>query len=200
MEFPNALFLLETDLPILPKHVLGRSSRTSSESHAHMFESPLGSGPFKAVKNLSDQSLGDRRQSGLLSRQAEAGQGSIFRIVKQADAAQIALERGEVDFTAAPPEMIRDPGCAEPPARPASAVHAPHAQPVSHRSASTCAWTTGRTSGSVRPLRTRSIASDHRQSAGWQRRNVNSPIRHPMDQLQAQERLRLQPGQRPSNS
>ena len=33
----------------------------------------------------------------------------VYRIVKQADAAQIALERGEVDYTSAPPNVIRDP-------------------------------------------------------------------------------------------
>ncbi len=108
MEFPNALFLLETDLPILPKHVLGDVKPDELEKHANMFESPLGSGPFKAVKNLSDQ-------SSELAANPDFYRGKpkldkvVFRIVKQADAAQIALERGEVDFTAAPANVIRDP-------------------------------------------------------------------------------------------
>jgi peptide/nickel transport system substrate-binding protein len=108
MEFPNALFLLETDLPILPKHVLGDVKPDEIEKHANMFESPLGSGPFKAVKNLSDQ-------SSEIAANADFYRGKpkldkvVFRIVKQADAAQIALERGEVDFTAAPANIIRDP-------------------------------------------------------------------------------------------
>ncbi|HEY3058899.1 MAG TPA: ABC transporter substrate-binding protein [Chloroflexota bacterium] len=108
MEFPNALFLLETDLPILPKHALGTVKPDEIEKHANMFDSPLGSGPFKAVKNLSDQ-------SSEIAANAEFYRGKpkldrmVFRIVKQADAAQIALERGEVDFTAAPPNVIRDP-------------------------------------------------------------------------------------------
>jgi peptide/nickel transport system substrate-binding protein len=108
MEFPNALFLLETDLPILPKHVLGTVKPDELEKHANMFESPLGSGPFKAVKNLSDQSSEIAANPDFYRGKPKLDK-VIFRIVKQADAAQIALERGEVDFTAAPPNVIRDP-------------------------------------------------------------------------------------------
>jgi peptide/nickel transport system substrate-binding protein len=108
MEFPNALFLLETDLPILPKHVLGDVKPDELEKHANMFESPLGSGPFKAVKNLADQSSEIAANPDFYRGKPKLDK-MVFRIVKQADAAQIALERGEVDFTAAPPNVIRDP-------------------------------------------------------------------------------------------
>src|SRR5438874_4829872 len=108
MDFPNALFLLETDLPILPKHVLGDVKPDELEKHANMFESPLGSGPFKAVKNLADQSSEIAANPDFYRGKPKLDR-MVFRIVKQADAAEIALERGEVDFTAAPPNVIRDP-------------------------------------------------------------------------------------------
>ena len=108
MDFPNALFLLETDLPVLPKHVLGNVKPDELEKHPNMFESPLGSGPFKAVKNLSDQSSEIAANPDFYRGKPKLDK-IVFRIVKQADAAQIALERGEVDFTAAPPNLIRDP-------------------------------------------------------------------------------------------
>jgi peptide/nickel transport system substrate-binding protein len=108
MEFPNALFLLETDMPILPKHVLGSVKPDEIEKHPNMFESPLGSGPFKAVKNLSDQSSEIAANPDFYRGRPKLD-GMVFRIVSQADAAEIALERGEVDFTAAPPNVIRDP-------------------------------------------------------------------------------------------
>lgn len=105
MEFPTALFLVETDLAILPKHILGGVAPADLEKQPFMFDSPVGSGPFKAVKNLTDQ-------SSELAANADFYRGKpkldkiVFRIVKQADAAQIALERGEVDFNAAPSGSI----------------------------------------------------------------------------------------------
>jgi peptide/nickel transport system substrate-binding protein len=108
MDFPNALFMLETDLPVLPKHVLGSVKPDEIEKHPNMFESPLGSGPFKAVQNLSDQSSEIAANPDFYRGKPKLDK-MIFRIVKQADAAQIALQRGEVDFTSAPPNVIRDP-------------------------------------------------------------------------------------------
>src|SRR6266542_4940160 len=55
MDFPNALFPLEADLPILPMHVLGSIKPDELERQPQMFESPIGSGAFKAVKNIADQ-------------------------------------------------------------------------------------------------------------------------------------------------
>jgi peptide/nickel transport system substrate-binding protein len=105
MEFPNALFPIETDLAILPKHILGSVAPADLEKHPFMFESPVGSGPFKAVKNTSDVS-----SETVFNPDFYRGRPKLdrlnFRIVKQADAAQIALERGEVDFNAAPANFI----------------------------------------------------------------------------------------------
>ena len=39
MDFPNALFLLETDLPVLPKHMLGSVKPDELEKTRPMFES-----------------------------------------------------------------------------------------------------------------------------------------------------------------
>jgi len=108
MDFPNALFLLETDLPVLPKHILGSVKPDELEKHPNMFESPLGSGPFKAVKNLTDQSSEIAANPDFYRGKPKLDK-IVYRIVKQADAAQIALERGEVDYTSAPPNVIRDP-------------------------------------------------------------------------------------------
>ncbi|MBV9324802.1 MAG: ABC transporter substrate-binding protein [Chloroflexi bacterium] len=105
MEFPTALFLVETDLAILPKHILGSVAPADLEKHPFMFDSPIGSGPYKAVQNLTDQ-------SSELAANPDFYRGKpkidkiVYRIVKQADAAQIALERGEVDYNAAPSGSI----------------------------------------------------------------------------------------------
>jgi peptide/nickel transport system substrate-binding protein len=108
MDFPNALFLLEADLAILPKHVLGNVKPDELEKHPFMFESPLGSGAFKAVKNLSDQSS-EMEANPEFYRGRPKLDRINFRIVKQAEAAQIALERGELDFTSAPSNFISAP-------------------------------------------------------------------------------------------
>jgi peptide/nickel transport system substrate-binding protein len=101
MEFPNALFLLETDLAVLPKHILGSVAPADLEKNPFMFDSPLGSGPFKAVKNLTDQSSETAANPDFYRGRPKLD-AIIFRINKQADAAGIALQRGEVDFNAAP--------------------------------------------------------------------------------------------------
>jgi peptide/nickel transport system substrate-binding protein len=105
MEFPNALFLIETDLAIMPKHILGTVAPADLEKHPFMFESPVGSGPFKAVKNTSDVSSEVAANPDFYRGRPRLDK-ITFRIVKQADAAQIALERGEVDFNAAPTNFI----------------------------------------------------------------------------------------------
>ena len=112
MEFPNALFLIETDLPILPKHILGSVRPDELEKHPFMFESPLGSGPFKAVKNTSDVSSETQANPDFYRGRPKLERVN-FRIVRQAEAAQIALERGEVDFTSAPSNFIRAPDALE---------------------------------------------------------------------------------------
>jgi len=108
MDFPNALFLLEADLAILPKHVLGNVKPDELEKHPFMFESPLGSGAFKAVRNLSDQSSEMEANPDFYRGRPKLDRIN-FRIVKQAEAAQIALERGELDFTSAPSNFISAP-------------------------------------------------------------------------------------------
>ena len=105
MEFPNALFLVETDLAVLPKHILGNVAPADLEKHPFMFDAPIGSGPFKAVKNLTDQSSEIAANPDFYRGKPKLDK-IVFRIVKQADAAQIALERGEVDFNAAPSGSI----------------------------------------------------------------------------------------------
>ena len=106
-EFPNALFPLEADLPILPKHILGAVQPDELERHAQMFESPIGSGPFKAVKNLADQ-YSEVAANPDFYRGKPKLDGMTFRIVSTEDGLGIALERGDVDFTASP-QMIRTP-------------------------------------------------------------------------------------------
>jgi peptide/nickel transport system substrate-binding protein len=108
MEFPNALFLLETDFPILPKHVFGTVKPDEIEKHANMFESPMGSGPFKAVRNLSDQ-FSELAANPDFYRGRPKLDKIVYRIIKQEDAAQIAFERGEVDFTAGPSNFVKTP-------------------------------------------------------------------------------------------
>lgn len=98
-EFPNALFLIEADLPILPKHVLERVPPAEIEKHPIMFDAPLGSGAFKAVRNVADQ-YSEVEANPDFYRGRPKLDKLVWRIVKQLDAAQIAIERGEVDFTA----------------------------------------------------------------------------------------------------
>src|SRR5258708_40105372 len=101
MYFPKELFLLETDLPVLPKHVLGSVKPDELEKHPNMFESPLCSGPIKTVKNLTDQSSEIAANPDFYRGKPKLDK-ILYRIVKQADAAQIALERDEGCFNSAP--------------------------------------------------------------------------------------------------
>src|SRR5207244_11967640 len=105
---PNAPVPRSTSLPVLPQHSLGSVKPDELEKHPNMFESPLGSGPFKAVKNLTDQASEIAANPDFYRGKPKLDK-IVYRIVKQADAAQIALERGEVDYTSAPPNVIRDP-------------------------------------------------------------------------------------------
>jgi peptide/nickel transport system substrate-binding protein len=106
-EFPNALFPLEADLPILPKHILGSVAPDELERHAQMFENPIGSGPFKAVKNAADQ-YSEVAANPDFYRGKPKLDGMTFRIISTEDGLAIALERADVDFTASP-QMIRTP-------------------------------------------------------------------------------------------
>jgi peptide/nickel transport system substrate-binding protein len=105
MAFPNALFPIESDLALLPKHILGTVKPDELEKHPFMFDSPVGSGPFKAVKNTTDVSSETMANPDFYRGRPKLDKVN-FRIVKQADAAQIALERGEVDFNSAPVNFI----------------------------------------------------------------------------------------------
>src|SRR5262249_5351101 len=100
-------FPLEADLPIMPKHILGSVKPDELERHAQMFDNPIGSGPFKAVKNLADQYSEVAANSDFYRGKPKLD-GMIFRIVGTEDAMSIALERGDVDFTANP-QTIRTP-------------------------------------------------------------------------------------------
>ena len=106
-EFPNALFPLEADLPILPKHILGAIKPDELERQAQMFDAPVGSGAFSAVKNLADQ-YSEVGANPNFYRGKPKLDRIVFRIITTEDALAIALERGEVDFTANP-QMIRTP-------------------------------------------------------------------------------------------
>jgi peptide/nickel transport system substrate-binding protein len=106
-EFPNALFPLEADLPILPKHLLGTVKPDELERQAQMFDAPVGSGPFTAVKNLADQ-FSEVAANPDFYRGKPKLDRMVFRIISTEDAMAIGLERGEVDFTASP-QLIRTP-------------------------------------------------------------------------------------------
>jgi peptide/nickel transport system substrate-binding protein len=105
MDFPNALFPIEADLAILPKHILASVKPDELEKHPFVFDSPLGSGPFKAVKNTTDVSSETMANPDFYRGKPKLDRVN-YRIVKQADAAQIALQRGEVDFNSAPVNFI----------------------------------------------------------------------------------------------
>jgi peptide/nickel transport system substrate-binding protein len=105
MAFPNALFPIEADLAILPKHILSSVKPDELEKHPFVFDSPMGSGPFKAVKNTTDVSSETMANPDFFRGKPKLDRVN-YRIVKQADAAQIALERGEVDFNSAPVNFI----------------------------------------------------------------------------------------------
>jgi len=107
MDFPNALFPLEADLPILPMHVLGSIKPDELERQPQMFESPIGSGAFKAVKNIADQ-YSEVAANPDFYRGRPRLDGMTFRISSSEDTLAIGLERGELDFTASP-QMIRTP-------------------------------------------------------------------------------------------
>jgi peptide/nickel transport system substrate-binding protein len=77
------------------------------ERHAQMFDNPIGSGAFKAVKNLADQYSEVTANADFYRGQPKLD-GMIFRIVGTEDGLAIALERGDVDLTANP-QMIRTP-------------------------------------------------------------------------------------------
>jgi peptide/nickel transport system substrate-binding protein len=106
-EFPNALFPLEADLPILPKHILGSVKPDELERQAQMFDAPVGSGPFSAVKNLADQ-YSEVAANPDFYRGKPKLDRMVFRIIGTEDAMAIGLERGDVDFTASP-QLIRTP-------------------------------------------------------------------------------------------
>ncbi len=94
-EFPNILFLQLTDLPILPKHVLGDVAPAELANEKFFFDSPLGSGPFKFVNYVPDQRIEFEANPDYYFGRPNIDR-EILSIIKSPDAVQIALQRGEI--------------------------------------------------------------------------------------------------------
>ena len=99
MEFPTGLFLINCcdnpGLAILPEHILGQISPENLDQSAYFTEQVTGSGPFKFVKFASDQFIELEANPDYFFGRPKIDR-VVFRFIKSIDAAQIALQRGDI--------------------------------------------------------------------------------------------------------
>ncbi|MGH2457469.1 MAG: ABC transporter substrate-binding protein, partial [Chloroflexota bacterium] len=117
MEYPNVLFLNQTILSILPAHLLGSIAPADLGKNAFFSSAPVGSGPFKFVNYVPDQSIQvEPNQSDYIAK-PKINQ-IIFPIIVSPDTTQVAMERGEIQLpvfdggtatTALYKEFVADP-------------------------------------------------------------------------------------------
>lgn len=100
-EFPNALFMYQCCLPfapsILPQHILGKVKPSDFVKNPFFFEKPMGFGPWKFVKYVTDQYVELEANAEYYGGRPKLDK-MYCRIIKQPDTAEIAMERGDVLF------------------------------------------------------------------------------------------------------
>lgn len=102
-EFPNALFMYQCCLPfapsILPEHVLGSVKPADLQKNPFFFEKPMGFGPYRFVRYVTDQYVELAANPDYYFGRPKIDR-LFFRVIKQPDTAEIAMERGQVDYNA----------------------------------------------------------------------------------------------------
>lgn len=102
-EFPNALFMYQCCLPfapsILPEHVLSKVPVADLQKNPFFFEQPMGFGPYKFVRYVADQYVELQANADYYFGKPKIDR-VFFRVIKQPDTAEIAMERGQLDYNA----------------------------------------------------------------------------------------------------
>jgi peptide/nickel transport system substrate-binding protein len=93
--FPNILFLGQTNLQILPKHILGDVAPDKLANEKFFFDAPVGSGPYKFVSYVPDQRIEVVANDDYYFGRPNIDK-MVLKIIKSPDAIAIALQRGEV--------------------------------------------------------------------------------------------------------
>ncbi len=100
---PNAAFLANaTLLPILPRHAFGSAGLAEAKSHPFNLR-PFGTGPFRVAGRSEDAITFERSRT---SRRPPLLDQITVRSFATEQEAAAALERGEVDGLAHPPERV----------------------------------------------------------------------------------------------
>lgn len=97
MEFPNALFMYQTLLSILPKHILGSVTPKELSKHPFFTSAPIGAGPFKFVKWVPDQYI-EVQANPDYHFGAPKLDKIVYNIIKSPDTIDVAMGREEVDM------------------------------------------------------------------------------------------------------
>ncbi|MCH8206279.1 MAG: ABC transporter substrate-binding protein, partial [Chloroflexi bacterium] len=100
-EFPNGLFLINSSgqsrFAILPEHILGDVPPKELIQHDYFTKDLVGSGAFKFVKFLPGQFIEIEANPDYFFGRPVIDR-IIFRSILSIDVAQVAMQRGEVDF------------------------------------------------------------------------------------------------------
>jgi peptide/nickel transport system substrate-binding protein len=96
-EFPNGLFLQQSTLAILPEHVLASVAPGELAKQKFFSESPMGSGPYKFVKYVTDQFIEVEANPDYYFGKPKIDR-IVFNIIKSPDTTEVAMDRGEIDM------------------------------------------------------------------------------------------------------